>query len=171
MPPKFATETKVGTDQSRLEIEKVLKKYGATAFGYLSRPESATILFEIQGRRVRFILPLPDPSLAEFTRYQRGGYSYPRTESEAAKRWEQACRQSWRALLLVIKANLEAVEVGIMKLEDVFLPFTVLPNNQTIAEWYEPQVEQVYQSGQMSELLPGVTPLALPAGKGRRGGT
>lgn len=162
MPPKFATETKVGTEQSRLDIERTLKRYGADAFGYLSHQGRATILFEIQGRRVRFILPLPDRRDPEFTRHARG----VRTESEAERRWEQACRSRWRALLLIIKAKLEAVEAGIVTLEEEFLPYTLLPNGQTMAEWYEPQVEQVYQSGRMPELLPGVTPLALPAGKG-----
>lgn len=143
-----------------MEIERTLKKYGATAFGYLSQPGRATILFEIRGRRVRFFLPLPDSMSAEFTRHSRGW----RTEEQAQRLCEQACRSRWRALLLVIKAKLEAVEAAIVTLEAEFLPYTVLPNGQKVSEFYQPQVDLVFQSGRMPEPLPGVKPLALPVG-------
>ena len=42
--------------------------------------------------------------------------------------WEQVCRQRWRALLLIIRAKLEAVASGITTLENEFLANIVLPD-------------------------------------------
>jgi hypothetical protein len=64
-------------------------------------------------------------------------------------------RQRWRALALVIKAKLEAVEAGISSVEDEFLSFIMLPNGSTVGEWVQPQIERVYESGSMPALLPG----------------
>ena len=44
-------------------------------------------------------------------------------EKTAHGRWEQACRQRWRALALVIKAKLEAIDAEISTFEEEFLPF------------------------------------------------
>lgn len=44
-------------------------------------------------------------------------------------------RQRWRALLLTVKAKLEAVECGISTLEQEFLAFIVLPNSMTLGDW------------------------------------
>ncbi len=70
------------------------------------------------------------------------------------KEWEQACRQKWRALYLVIKAKLEAVESGISCFEDEFLANIVLPDGSLVGNFMRPQIEQVYSSGNMPALLP-----------------
>jgi hypothetical protein len=78
---------------------------------------SAVIAFRANDRRVRFMLPLPDRNAKEFTHHDRG----PRQFEAAERLYEQAIRQRWRALALVIKAKLEAVEAGISEFEDEFL--------------------------------------------------
>ncbi len=70
--------------------------------------------------------------------------------------WEQACRQRWRALALVVRGKLEAVEAGITTVEDEFLAHLVLPSGETFGEWAGPQLEAAYERGQMPALLPGV---------------
>lgn len=71
--------------------------------------------------------------------------------------WWTANRQRWRALALVIKAKLEAVETGIVSFEQEFLPHLVLPNGGTVHEWLAPQMEAVYDKGVMPRLLPQLT--------------
>ena len=66
-----------------------------------------------------------------------------------AKIVEQEERTRWRALLLVIKAKLEAVESHIATFEDEFLAHTLLPNQQTVAQYIGPQVAQMYETGRM----------------------
>ena len=67
---------------------------------------------------------------------------------------DQACRQRWRALLLVIKTKLEAVSAGISTLEEEFLANIVLPNNTTAGEWMIPQIDRAYRTSEMPALLP-----------------
>jgi hypothetical protein len=128
----YAQRTSVPVDQSRREIEQTMARYGADSFAYMTNPEGATIGFRVQGRVVRITIPKAEGRNAD-----------------------QENRRRWRALLLVIKAKLEAVATGIATFEDEFLPYTVMPNGQTVAEWAHPQLKEM-------EL--GKMPLALPAG-------
>lgn len=108
--------------------------------------------FEAKDRRIRFILPLPDPKERRFTHTEARGA--PRTAEAAREAWEQACRQSWRALALVIKAKLEAVAAGIVSFESEFLANIVMPDGQTVAEHVKPKIALAYQSGDMPPMLP-----------------
>lgn len=156
----YAAKTAVPVERSRAEIERVLERYGADAFMYGWNDKGAAIQFRAHGKHVRFELPLPARDDKRFTHYRRGAYHYARTEDAARKEWEQACRQRWRALTLVVKAKLEAVDAGITVFEDEFLAHIVLPDGQTAGEWLRPQIDEAYESGTMPESLM----LALPAG-------
>jgi len=78
----------------------------------------------------------------------------PGSEASAAgEKAAQERRRRWRALLLVIKAKLEAVSSGISTLEREFLADVVLPNSKTVSEWLGPQMQALHQSGQMPTAL------------------
>ena len=77
-----------------------------------------------------------------------------RYQETVYKEWEKACRQRWRALLLVVKAKLEAVDVGITSFDEEFLAFTVLPDGSTAGDWMLPQIESAYDVGEMPKMLP-----------------
>lgn len=153
----FAENTEVPVERSRAELERILERYGADAFMYGWNPKGAAIQFRANGRQVKFELPLPDKNLHRFTHHSRG----VRTAEGAQKEWEQACRQRWRALTLVVKAKLEAVEAGITVFEDEFLAHIVLPDGGTAGDWMRPQVKLAYESG----LMPSELQLALPPPK------
>lgn len=94
-----------------------------------------------------------------FFRDKRTGLSVkfslgPRSPELAAKEWEQACRQRWRALALVIKAKLEAVESGISVFEDEFMANIVLPGGRTVSEEVRPRIAAMYEGGPVQPLLP-----------------
>ena len=61
--------------------------------------------------------------------------------------------ERWRALALVIKAKLEAVECGIAEFEAEFLAYTLLPDGSTVYEQAAPMVERAYLDGRMPPLL------------------
>ena len=149
---KFAANTDVPSDRSRAEIEKILQRYGAGKFMYGWDQNSAVIAFEMNERRIQFQLPLPDRESNEIKRTPSGNLRTSKTQIDAA--YEQAVRQRWRALALVIKAKMEAVEVGITMFEDEFLAHIVLPDGQTVGRWMAPQVAHAYQTGKMPPLLP-----------------
>lgn len=148
--PTYARDTSVPVTRTRDQIEKVLTRYGATSFAHGWDQEKAVLGFEIAGRRIRFLLPLPARDAREFTHTPTG---IKRPQAGAEKAWEQAQRQRWRALLLLITAQLEAVEAGIVTVEEAFLAHVALPDGSTVGEWASRQLEQVYELGQMPAML------------------
>lgn len=147
----YADKTSVPVERSRAELERTLSRYGATAFGYMTDPGKAVIMFEAHGRRIRFDLPLPDRNSKVFTHHSRG----TRTAAAAMEAWEQACRQKWRALNLAVKAKLEAVEAGIAEFEDEFLAYIALPDGTTMGDRARPAIAHAYETGNMPALMPG----------------
>jgi hypothetical protein len=148
---KYAADTSVSSEKSQAEIRTILNRYGAKKFGYLEEEDRAAIMFEINNRRIRFILPLPLRTDKEFTHtpVQR----YLRDIGAQHKAYEQAIRQRWRALALAIKAKLEAVESGIATFEEEFLAYVMLPDGKTVGEWMQPQIAASYASGKMPPLM------------------
>ena len=148
---RYAADTSVSADASRGEIERTLRRYGADGFAYGWEGTRASVMFVMNGRRIRFVLQMPDRHSREFTHTPARGT--PRSSSQAEAAWEQATRQRWRALALVIKAKLEAVDSGITEFEDEFLAHILLPNGTTVGEHVRPGIEQAYESGTMPPLL------------------
>jgi len=116
---RYAEKTDVSSDRSRSEIEKTLARYGANKFMYGWEDGRAIVCFEMNSKRVRFELPLPDRNDREIT--HTPGRDLERTPPQQAKEYEQRVKQKWRALCLVIKAKLEATETGITTFEEEFL--------------------------------------------------
>jgi hypothetical protein len=145
----YASNTSVPVEKSRMEIERTLTKYGASSFAYYAEANRAAIKFVFNNRHIGFYLNLPDKSNKAFTHHSRGA----KTAAAALASWEQACRQKWRALNLVIKAKLEAVDAGISTIEDEFLANTFMPNGQLFGEYSAPTIDEMYLSGQMPTTL------------------
>lgn len=146
----YAATTTVAADRSRNEIEKTLTRYGATSFAYGWQGSQAMIGFAFGGRQMRFLLPLPEPTDREFHRTPTGR---TRTAKQAGEAHEQAVRQRWRALALIVKAKLEAVESGIVTFEQEFAMHMVLPGGRTVAEHVIPAIEESYATGHVPQML------------------
>lgn len=145
----YAKDTNVSCAKSRIDIEATLQRYGADGFAYATAEGKAMIGFQMKSRQVKFILPLP--LLNEYSMTDSGR---KRTEKSQYDAWEQACRQRWRALLLVIKAKLEAVECGISVFDQEFLANIVLPDGSTAGDFMVPQIERAYITKKMPAMLP-----------------
>lgn len=150
MTGTYASQTSVSSEKSRREIEQTLIRYGATSFAYGWQENAAMIGFKAHDRNIRLVLPMPDRDHCAFTRTPTGR---ARSASEADKAFEQAVRQKWRALALVIKAKLEAVESGIVTFEDEFAMHMVLPGGRTVAEHVLPAIDTAYDTGRVPSLL------------------
>lgn len=150
---RYAANTEVPTEKTRAEIETVIKRYGGTHFGYMSNPESAIVLFVANDRKVRFNLPLPNTEDDEF-QYRPYRDSRKRcTPDEVQSRWEQACRSRWRALLLVIKAKLEAIDVGVTSFDEEFLAHIVTDSGETVGESLLPNLNRALSGSQLNTFL------------------
>lgn len=119
MPSLYAEATKVPIERSRAEIERVLQKYGCDAFAFGWSQTGAMVQFGYKGRQVKLDIDVPK---GEDVREQR------------------RARQRWRILLLLIKAQIEAVEIGLMSFEEAFLPWMLLENGSTVAQYMIPQL-------------------------------
>jgi hypothetical protein len=131
----YAANTSVPVDRTRAEIEHTLMRYGATGFAYGMEADRAMVGFQTAERRIRFVLPLV------------------RTKQQSQSHYDQMTRCRWRALLLSIKAKLEAVESGIESFDEAFLSHIVMPNGQTMAEHSLPYIREAYGTGKMPPLL------------------
>lgn len=149
---RYAADTSVSVSASKAEIERILERYGADQFMSGWTAEKAVIGFAMEGRQIRFVLTMPSKADRAFTITATGR---ARSGEAALKEWEQACRQRWRALALVIKAKLEAVESGISVFEDEFMANIVMPDGQTVSHHARPLIAQAYENpGNMQPLLP-----------------
>jgi len=156
----FAENTSVSVEKSRSELETMLMRAGATQRAVLSDDEkgTATVVFKIDGRHVRLTIPLP--KLAPFMTESEIGKRRPWGTPEARRgRWEQACRARWRAMVLLVKAKLEAIEIGLSTFEREFLPDIFLADGRTVHEALVEDLERHYLDGSTPlRLGPGPTP-------------
>lgn len=128
---KFAARTEVSVEQSNAEIEAITKRYGADGFMIGWEIDKAMVQFRCANRYVRFVLNTP---------FSDG---------------EQSRKQKWRALALVIKAKLEAVDAGIATFESEFLANVVLPDGATVYERAREKIQIAYDGGSAPQMLPG----------------
>lgn len=153
----YAEKTGVSPERSRTEIEQTLKRYGAEAFSYGVEGNSAVVIFRANERYVKFTVDVPSLESDE-VRWVASG-TRQRNMTERRNKQAQIERQRWRALLLVIKAKLEAIDSGIENFEQAFLPQIMLPDRTTVGDSAIPVIAEAYESGQMpTSILPGARP-------------
>jgi hypothetical protein len=150
----YAENTTVSVDKSKTEIEQTLNRYGADQFMYGWDQEKAIVGFRMAGRQIKFVLAMPNRKDDQFVKTPTGK---PRSDTQSAKEYEQACRQKWRALSLVIKAKLEAVESGISIFDEEFMANIVLPGGTTVGQFMLPQITEAYETGRMPKMLPDLS--------------
>lgn len=136
----YATGTPVPPERTRLDIERELMKRGASQFGYNHDQggRRSVVAFTLKGLQVHMTLTQPDPAEHRFTRTPTGK---PRSTTAALDAYDQEVRRRWRALLLVVKAKLVAVDEGITTLEREFLADVVLANGRTVIEDVQPAID------------------------------
>lgn len=154
---KYATETSVSVAKTRGEIEDLVTRSGASRFfsgieegrafiGFAMRcnekpcpdctgtnPLKSRYTCELcvktgkvyDIRNVMFELPLP-----KMDGFKVNGLRHARTPEKQHEAWEQACRSSWRALLLAIKAKLVSVQSGVESFEEAFLAQLVVRDDE-----------------------------------------
>lgn len=144
----FAKDTTVSADRTLEEIRATIKRYKAVKLATFEDENRVGVAFEMENRRVRFVMPLPDKTagMVKINASRQTRYSEPA--------YEQAVRTRWRALLLTIKAKLESVQSGIETFDEAFMAQLVLPDNRTMAEWAKPQIDAAYRTGEMPPMLP-----------------
>lgn len=135
-------------EKSQTEIKNTLRKYGADRFGIMEERDRGHVMFEYNGLLVQMTVKFPDRE--EFSKTDTGK---KRIESAIDSAFEQSIKQRWRALLLAIKAKLEAVESGISTIEQEFLAFVMMPDGKNISEHIIPNLNEIVKSGNMPKMI------------------
>lgn len=148
----YAAKTDVPVGRTRQAIEDLLAKAKCAQFviGSDSESHKAMVQFRFNNRIVRFTISLPDTSDTKYTHVNQWRR---RALAQVTKLVAQAERQRWRALFLVIKAKLEAVESGITTFEEEFLAHIVLPDDSVVSDHIVPRLAQVYEQQDTRRLL------------------
>lgn len=146
----YAANTTVSAEKSIAEIQSTLRRYEAQGFMYGYEGDLAQVSFKLRNLLISMKIRLPPK--ADYAVSTAGRM---RNAKAAAGAWEQACRQRWRALALVVKAKLEAVESGVSTFEEEFLAFIALPGGGNIGQRLIPQLQELVAGASMPLLLGG----------------
>ncbi len=125
----YAEDTKVPVEQTILDIRALAAKHSAGQFVFGVTEETLLIGFTKEGRQVRF-------------------------QVEQSVKNPQRSKSLARALLLVIKAKLEAIAAGVTIFENEFLANVVLPDGQLVGAQVRPAIAAAYEGRDMPPLLP-----------------
>lgn len=126
---RYAQGTTVGVDVTQQEISSTLRRYGADGVVVGWEGRRAILRFRFGRRVMRFDLVLPAPDDPAFARTPSGRARRSAAEAKAA--YEAEVRRVWRVLLMVIKAKLEVVQLGLTTVEEEFLAYLELPDGTT----------------------------------------
>lgn len=151
---KYADRTQVSVAKTKLDIETLVTKNGATAFiaGWDDERQSHMIAFKLETLHIRYLFGRP--VRRDFAKTAQGKI---RTQTQVTAAMEQAERSLWRGLLLLIQAKFVAIADGIRSIEEEFLPDVVMPNNQTFREWASPYIKTWIAQDKIPPMLPGGT--------------
>lgn len=148
----YAAGTQVTAEKSRVEIEKLLVKQKATqhGVGFDTERGEAIIQFTIDKRQVALRVAMPK---REAFAKSRHGY-YP-TAGKVDELWQQAIRERWRGLLMVLRAKFVAIETGVESFEQAFFYWLQLPTGGTVGEVVMPKYHQAIANPQVPMLGAG----------------
>lgn len=129
---RYAERTDVPVRDTIGEIERTVKKFGGGQFIHASLEDRFVVGFTKDERQVRF----------QVLQYPKDG---------------QLSRSMARALLLVLKAKLVAVDSGVSVFEDEFMANIVLPDGKLLSQHVKPRLLQAYETREVPAFLPDYT--------------
>lgn len=130
-PAAYAATTKVPVAKTRLEIDTLLERIGAAQRGtYVDDDKNLAVVgFVLGGAKYRIDVPLP-----RFAADPKKYFVSQAVRAKAERDHEQATRSRWRGVLLLLKAKIEAVRLGLTSFEKEFLADRVLGDGRTVQQ-------------------------------------
>lgn len=158
MSRRYAADTTVPVERTQAEIGTLLAKHGATAraSGVDDTTGRATVIFALAGRRIRVEAPLHPTT--EATPRGWWGWTEAKKRTWTASNRQQRERATWRGILLLLRAKLEAVEGGYSTVDREFLADVLLPGGRSVGQMVSAVVETAYRTGVPPGLLPEAAP-------------
>lgn len=129
--------TKASAEQTIGEIQRMLSEHGVTAMmtEYEGRNVSAvSFKMNLDGKPMGFKLPCNWRSVQ--TIFQEPKHR-KRLKCKIADIDDQAIRTAWRIIKDWIESQLALIEVGMVTLPQIFLPYTIMKDGRTLSEHVE----------------------------------
>lgn len=156
---RYAENTAVPISRSRGEIDRLLREWGAEAIAWADD-------FKHDCVNLRFVWPHDDarymarfrlrlPSRNSLERDAIDGRTGRVSENKIAKLMDERGKREHRTLLIWLKGALNAVEMGLVSAEALFLPFLEGLDGQTVSEVLVPKMGRLLE-GSAERLLPAM---------------
>jgi hypothetical protein len=162
-----ASNTGVPVARSQAELERILRRYGASGFGvstdyaaqivkvHFRIPDSATVTDATAHLPIRLEVDIKAVALALYgaaglkatKRWSRGRY----VESDLGAKYEQAERVAWRHLVDWVDAACSAASAGLQKMSEAFLAHMLVKGDDGAVVRV---IDQLNGRGQWRALLP-----------------
>lgn len=134
-------ENATSGDKALGEIQKLLQKFGCNKFGVMTDWDAGVLLMQFEWNGVKVSFP------ANFKGYASAylkEYPWNNRKQATQKQWEDkaleiASTAVYSILRDWIKAQVTAVETGLVTVDDVFMAHVLLPNGQRMAEYVQTQ--------------------------------
>ena len=132
-----ASTTVVSPGRSQVELERILRRYGASGFGVQSDYEARIIkvMFRVPDEpgstaSVPVRLEVSVEAVARAMGMFKPPQSWQAERKPSTQQWERAERVAWRHLVLWVDAALSAATAGVQKISEAFLAHTLVRNEQ-----------------------------------------
>lgn len=135
--------TKIAPEQTISEIQKMLSRHQVSdIMTSYEGPHVSAVSFRmmIDGQPMAFKLPCNWKSVLgifEAAKGTRNIYDHKRAARLREEREAQAIRTAWRIIKDWIQAQLALVEVNMVTVPQVFLPYAIMKDGRTLAEHVE----------------------------------
>lgn len=123
--------TGIDATQTIGEIQKMLSKYGVAAMmTEYDGPQVSAVSFkmDVGGNMMAFKMPCNWRAVREIFKADS------KIRNTRINTDEQAIRTAWRIIHTWVKAQLALVEVNMVTIPQVFLPYAIMKNGQTLSE-------------------------------------
>ena len=131
MKSLYMETTKKTPEQTISEIQALLKPFRVRdilmKYDYDGEITAFSFTLDITERRIPFKLPIRHEPLWKLA--QEGQTKYIKTE-------EQARRVAWRQIYRWLESQLALVEINMVNIEEVFLPYMMIDNDKTVYQNY-----------------------------------
>lgn len=136
MKTLYMETTQKDPSETAGEIQKFLKDYGLSRFMLnYKNGDIAGVVFaiDINGKEIPYKMPCNHLPLWKMAQAR---------ETKYIKTEDQARRVAWRQVLKWIQAQMALIETGIVKLEEVFLPYMIVDNKKELTVFDKYKINQ-----------------------------
>lgn len=145
--------TKIAPEQTISEIQKMLSRHGVSAImTEYDGPHVSAVSFKmiVDGKPMGFKLPCNWKSVLgifEAGKSDRNMWDKKRAARIREAREAQAIRTAWRIIKDWIQAQLALVEVNMVTVPQVFLPYAIMKDGRSLAEHFESDPSRMLGDG------------------------